>query len=59
MCDNEKKCFYNIMDESWWTIDEDGFCWGIGDTPRESIETAEDWGLDCMDVVIYEEGDYV
>lgn len=56
---NEKQCYYNIVDDSWWTVDEDGLCWGCGGTPRESIEEAESWGLDCRDVVIYDKGDYI
>ena len=30
------KCYYNIIDENWWTIDDDGFVWGIGKTIKES-----------------------
>lgn len=53
------KCYFNICDDNWWTVDEYGVCWGIGATPAESIETAEFWGLDCGDVCIFNEGDYV
>ncbi len=52
-------CYFNIMDDNWWTVDEDGVCWGIGGTPEESVESAEFWGLDCKDVDIFEKGDYV
>ena len=57
--DDEKKCYFNICDDSWWTVDEEGICWGIGDTPEESIDEAENLGLYCVDVVIYDEGDYI
>ncbi len=50
-----KKCYYNIIDENWWTVDEDGLCWGIGKTPELSITQAEYWGLDCHDVKIVED----
>ena len=49
------RCFFNICDDAWWTVDDCGLCWGIGPTPTDSICEAEDWGLDCSDVVIDED----
>ena len=48
------KCYYNLIDENWWTIDDDGLVWGIGKTIHKSIEEAEFWGMDCKDIEIEE-----
>ena len=53
------KCYFNICDDSWWTIDEDGICWGVGETPEEAIDEAEFWGLNCNNIMVVDEGDYV
>ncbi|MBR0369130.1 MAG: hypothetical protein IJH63_00230 [Methanobrevibacter sp.] len=47
-----KQCYFNVVDDAWWTVDEYGVCWGIGLTPEESISEAEFLGLDCSDVFI-------
>ena len=53
------KCYFNICDDSWWTIDEDGICWGVGETPESSIDEAEFWGLNCNNIMVVDKGDYV
>ena len=50
--DNMVICRFNIMGDYWETVDNTGLIVGIGDTPRESIENAEFWGLDCSNVEI-------
>jgi len=47
-------CYYNIIDENWYTVDDDGFVWGIGATVEESISNAEELGLNCTDITIEE-----
>ena len=53
------KCYFNICDDSWWTIDEDGICWGVGETLEEAIDEAEFWGLNCNNIMVVDKGDYV
>lgn len=49
------ECYFNLFNEKWYTVDDDGLVWGIGDTIKQSIEEAEFWGMNCKNIKIEDE----